>query len=137
MEITLVDTGPLVALLDEADRWHEWARQTFRRLWPPLYTCDAVLTEAWHNLRRLRPSLAGLELLSAKGIVKSGFDFEAESTAIWRLLNKYADTPMDFADACLVRMAELNPLARVWTVDSDFFVYRCQGRQAIPLVFPH
>jgi predicted nucleic acid-binding protein len=136
MDITFSDAGPLVALLDEGDRWHAWARESFQTLRPPIYTCEAVLTEAWHQLRRFRRSRAALANLCARGALVTSFDFEAESDAVWRLLNKYADTPMDFADACLVRMAELNPLARIWTVDSDFFVYRCHGRQAIPLVFP-
>ena len=43
---------------------------------------------------------------------------------------------MDFADACLVRMAELHHAPRVWTADADFHVYRRNGRQTIPLIFP-
>jgi predicted nucleic acid-binding protein len=53
-----------------------------------------------------------------------------------RLLAKYRETPMSLADACLVRMAELHAGARVFTIDSDFKIYRCHGRQAIPLIFP-
>src|SRR4051794_1082478 len=108
MDITLVDTGALVALLDEGDGWHGWARQQFRKLRPPLYTCEAVLTEAMHHLRRLRRSRGALQALCAQGIFQTAFNFAQESAAVWSLLNKYADTPMDFADACLVRMAELN-----------------------------
>jgi len=64
------------------------------------------------------------------------FDFEAEAGAVWRLLDKYDDVPMDFADACLVRMTEVHAGSRVWTVDSDFKVYRRNGRQTIALIFP-
>jgi predicted nucleic acid-binding protein len=64
------------------------------------------------------------------------FDFETEAPAVWRLLHKYKDVPMDFADACLVRMSEIHRDARVWTADSDFRIYRRNGRQAIPLIFP-
>jgi predicted nucleic acid-binding protein len=136
MDIMLVDTGAFIALLDRSDAKHTWATRVFRALRPPLYTCEAVVTEALHLLSRSRPGRDALANLFTSGVVRIGFNFEDESAAVWQLLKKYVDTPMDFADACLVRMAELNPLTRVWTVDSDFFVYRCHGRQTIPLLFP-
>jgi hypothetical protein len=43
---------------------------------------------------------------------------------------------MSFADACLVRMSELWPAAPVFTLDSDFRVYRRNKRQSLPLVCP-
>ena len=46
----IVDTGPLVALLDRRDPLHDWAEETFEELAPPYLTCDAVLTEASHFL---------------------------------------------------------------------------------------
>jgi uncharacterized protein len=47
-----------------------------------------------------------------------------------RLMLKYADRPMDFADATLVRLAEREGLATILTVDRDFEVYRIGGRRA-------
>jgi len=125
-----------VALLDRSDAWHEWAVEVLKTLRPPLLTCEAVLAEAWHLLGESGPSRNALAGLHANGILLVAFDFETEATAVWRLLNKYADVPMDFADACLVRIAELHAEPRVWTTDSDFRVYRRNGRQAIPLLFP-
>jgi predicted nucleic acid-binding protein len=52
-------------------------------------------------------------------------------------MRRYADTPMSFADACLVRMSEIHPSSVVWTLDRDFSVYRQHGRQTIPLITPH
>jgi len=46
------------------------------------------------------------------------------------------DRPMSLADACLVRMAELYDEAAVLTLDSDFTIYRKNGRQVIPLIAP-
>ncbi len=136
MAAVLADTGALVALVDRSDAWHEWAVEVFKTLRPPLLTCEAVLAEAWHLLGESGPSRNALARLHANGILHVAFDFETEAAAVWRLLHKYADTPMDFADACLVRMAELHTEPRVWTTDSDFRVYRRNGRQTIPLIFP-
>ena len=62
--------------------------------------------------------------------------FPREAIEILRLLRRYNDTPMSFADACLVRMAELNDDAIIFTTDNDFRTYRKHGRQAIPLIIP-
>jgi predicted nucleic acid-binding protein len=132
----LVDTGPLVALLDRSDARHSWAVEVFKTLRPPLLTCEAVLAEAWHLLSGSGPSRGALSHLHINGILQVAFDFHNESAAVWRLLDKYSDVPMDYADACLVRMAELRTNAQVWTLDSDFRVYRIHGRQSISLLTP-
>jgi hypothetical protein len=54
-----------------------------------------------------------------------------------RLIRRYNDTPMTFADACLVRMAEKNDETLELTTDSDFRTYRKNGRQVIPLIIPN
>jgi Tfp pilus assembly ATPase PilU len=51
-------------------------------------------------------------------------------------MRRYADRPMAFADACLVRMAELHANASVWTLDADFRIYRKNRRQTLSLVIP-
>jgi predicted nucleic acid-binding protein len=132
----LADTGALVALLDRADSQHEWAVNCFRMLRPPLITCESVLAETSHLLGDLPVSLEALARLHREGILRVEFDFQTHASTIWRLLNKYRDLPMDFADACLVRMTEIHPDSAVWTTDGDFRVYRRHSRQTIPLLFP-
>ncbi len=108
----------------------------FKTLQPPVITCQTVLTEAWHLLGESGPSRNALARLHKTGVLRVGLDFEPASAAVWKLLEKYADTSMNFADACLVAMVESDPQARVWTTDSDFRIYRRHGRQAIPLIAP-
>lgn len=132
----LADTGPLVALLDRSDQLHGWAVGQFKAFRPPLLTCEAVLAEAWHLLGQAEPSRAALARLHRDGILEVRFSFEGNAPAVWRLLEKYRDVPMDVADACLVRMSELFPRSRIWTADADFRVYRRLGRQIIPRVAP-
>jgi predicted nucleic acid-binding protein len=132
--IYLLDTGPLVsALAREEPRFGPWARDVLRHLPPPLYTCEAVLTEAAHILGRPEPVLAAL----ANGLLVCPWTLPEHHARARELVAKYADQPMDLADACLVMMSEQWWNCKVVTVDvTDFKVYRRRGRHAIPLLTP-
>jgi predicted nucleic acid-binding protein len=135
-ERILLDTGPLVALLNRRDAHHDWAVVQWGRLRPPLLTCEAVLSEACFLLRQYPPGgRAVLELLS-RGVVEVRFRLDEEVEAVSRQMHKYRDVPMSLADACLVRMSELVPASAVLTLDSDFKRYRRQGRRVVPTIMP-
>lgn len=134
--LVVADSGPIVAGLLERDRDHAWARAQFEALPPPLATCEAVLSESFFLLRRVRGGGERLAALIDRGVVEVRFDFQDEREAVLRLLRKYADTPMSFADACLVRMSELHRDCRVLTLDRDFDAYRRNGRERLPLLAP-
>jgi uncharacterized protein len=134
--IVLTDTGPLVALFHEDDTAHDWALARFQEFTEPLLTCESVLTEAMHLLRKVPPGHTSLLALWQRDLLRVGFSAENEKDAIRRLLRRFADVPISFADACLVRMSEIHANCIVWTLDSDFRVYRRSGRQSIPLVTP-
>ena len=120
----IVDTGPVVALLARADSFHGWAVDQSRSAPATVLTCDAVISEALFLLKRAGHDTDPLFELVEAGFLRSAFDFHAEYGAVRRLMRRYASRPMSFADACLVRMAELNPGARVFRLDEDFRVYR-------------
>jgi uncharacterized protein len=133
---TLVDTGPLVAALNAQDEHHAWARELFGRLAPPLYTCEAVLSEAQFLLHgRGGEPLAILEWVR-RGAIKVGFVAEPQIVRLLELQRSYCNLPMDFADACLVRMTELHHSSRLVTTDSHFRIFRRNRRQVIPLLAP-
>jgi len=136
MSATLVDTGPLVALLNARDQHHDWARTTFATLAPPLLTCEAVITETCHLTRRLHGGTSAVLTLIANGIVQVPFELRSEVERVRLLLDRYASVPMSLADASLVRMAELDARARIVTLDSDFQIYRRNGRHPLQLVSP-
>ena len=71
-----------------------------------------------------------------RGAVKTAFSMKENRADVLNLLRKYADQPMSLADACLVRMAELNDNCQIFTTDRDFLVYRRKGRGVIPLLAP-
>ena len=134
--VVLLDTGPLVAYLSERDADHAWAVSQFQHLAPPLVTCEPVLTEAFFLVRSVFGRTEALiDLLGRNSIVVS-FALMEHFSSVFRLMHRYSDQPMSLADACLVRMAELNPSAKVATLDRRFKVYRKNGRQAIPTLMP-
>jgi predicted nucleic acid-binding protein len=130
----LVDAGFLVALLSRRDANHHWAAAQAPRLPPPWTTCEAVLSETFHLLGgRGTRSLAAL---LRRGAVVCGYRFGDDMDAVLKLLEKYRDVPMSFADACLVRMTETLDDPVLLTTDSDFRIYRRHGRQMIPCMLP-
>ena len=132
----ILDTGPWVALLNRADTHHEWAKQHWAAIRPPLITCEAVISEAFFLLRGdVRGRTALMESI-CRGVVEVPFRFAGETDAVTRLVRRYSDAPMSFADACLVRLAEQFGGSRVFTLDCHFRVYRFHGRQVIPLINP-
>jgi predicted nucleic acid-binding protein len=132
----IVDTGPLVALLNRREEHHEWVKATLRDIRPPLLTCEAVIAEATYLLRRLDPGARALMALLERQAVKVAFRLDDEHEPVGRLMAKYTDVPMSLADACLVRMSENVARARVMTFDGDFSVYRRAGRQVVPVMMP-
>ena len=132
----LLDTGPLVALLNRRDRHHEWAKQIADELRPPFFTCEAVLSEACFLLRGFPPGVDGVMGLVERGLVEVPFRLGEEAPLVRRLMARYANVPMSLADGCLVRMAELFPDSPVATIDADFRVYRKSGRRVIGTLMP-
>jgi predicted nucleic acid-binding protein len=132
----LADTGPLVALLNPRDQYHEWARARFDEFTEPLLTCDAVLAETAFLLSACPGANATLMALWRRGAFRVDFPTEREKTALARLMTKYRDLPISFADACLIRLSELHAASIVWTLDGHFRVYRRHGRQTIPHIMP-
>jgi predicted nucleic acid-binding protein len=129
----LVDTGFLVALLIERDLYSDWAVAQARRFPPPWKTCEAVLTESFHLLRANGPLLASM---LRRGAVICPFRLDETTDEVLALMQKYADVPMSFADACIVRMTEMLSDPMLLTTDTDFHIYRRHSRQAVPCITP-
>jgi predicted nucleic acid-binding protein len=103
---------------------------------PPIFTCDAVVSEACFLLREANGGPDAVLELLARGIVRSDFRVMAELDSLRTLMKKFANVPMSLADACLVRMTELEPKSVVLTLDSDFGIYRRNRRQVVPTISP-
>jgi predicted nucleic acid-binding protein len=134
----LVDTGPIVALLDRRDTHHEWAKQQVAQLRHSVVTCEAVVSEAFFLLSSVRGGISTLAELLRHELVRADADFSFgdHSTEILDNIERYKSLPMSFADACLVRMTEIEHDSLVFTTDRDFLTYRRNRRERIPLISP-
>lgn len=121
----LVDTGPLVAWFDPKDARHGRSVAAMRTFREPLYTTVPVLTEAFHMLQ---PDSVGSDRLrdfvQQRGASVWFLDQPSLARA-FELMERYADHPMDLADASLIVAAETLGTRKVFTIDrQDFAAYR-------------
>lgn len=132
----LVDAGPLAALGLVRDASHEVCVRTAATLPTPLTTTWPALTEAMYLLGAARGwggQLGLWRLYERDELVVADLSTTATRRAS-QLMAKYADVPMDLADATLVAVAEEHDENRIFTLDADFHVYRLHGRRAFDVV---
>lgn len=134
--MTLTDTGPLVALFDEDDKYHAPCIETLRSLSKPLITTWPCVTESMHLLGRSIGPRAQDKLWGwIETDVITVYELSAKDRGRMRvLMAQYADRPMDLADASLVAAAESIGVKRVFTIDSDFLFYRLAGGNTLRVV---
>lgn len=132
----LIDTGALLALVNGRERWHDACAEAYRHMRLPLLTTTAVLAETFYfalkhgGLRQPIWDFIRLGSISVAPIT------DADLPALEALMARYADRPMDFADASLVHVAEREGLKTILTIDhADFEIYRI-GRNSKFRILP-
>lgn len=125
----IVDTGPFggTAQPNRQDTNHARVVQQLRGIQPPKAT---YLTRAVPGARAARIEMLG------DGFLSIGVALAEHHRSILAVVRRYTDVPMSLADACLVWLAELYPQSPVLTLDSDFGIYRKNGRQVIEAIRP-
>jgi uncharacterized protein len=131
----LLDTGVIVALLDRSERYHSRCAEAVTTLESSLITCEAVIAESCYLLRNLQGAPeAVIENVSA-GIFQVPFVLKRSTREVKRILRKYRDREIDFADACLIALGNEFATGDILTLDRDFLVYRWGRHNAFrPLV---
>lgn len=128
----LIDTGPIVAYLNWRDVAHDQVALILDRFSGQLHSTSAVITEAMHFASRTDHGPALLAEFATRSRMRI-HDF-AQPSQLWaatELMSKYSDTPMDYADATLVLLAEQLSLPDVLTLDRrGFSVYRMRNGPA-------
>jgi len=133
----LIDTGPLIALIDKSQgEVHVRCVETYKTLNESLLTTWPCFTEAMYFLSELRGWSA--QAILWEFINRKLLDLYAINEAEYRrmevLMEKYQDLPMDLADASLVAVAESQKIKRIFTLDSDFYVYRLYDKDAFEVI---
>lgn len=127
--MTLIDTGPLIALVKSDDQHHVACTEALKTIDLPIGTVWPVLTEAMYlsaGVSRAQEGIWEMILRGTVQIVPIGLD---DVPRIRELMERYSNRPMDLADAALIRVAEREGIRRFFTVDrNDFSVYRLHGR---------
>lgn len=134
--MTLVDAGPLVAILDGGDVGHHRCVNIVGSLAAPLVTTWPAFTEAMYLVGQRGGWTAqdGLWRLVLRGTLIIHSLENGELRRARELMRRYRDLPMDLADATLVAFAEAHRITQVFTLDKDFRVYRLHGRKAFTIV---
>jgi len=133
--VILTDTGPLVALIDPDEEDHTRCVTVLVSVVLPLVTTWAVMTEAMYLLGNISwRAQDALWRLVLRGDVELGHVGEQGLLRMHSLMQQYRDTPMDFADASLIVLAEQRSMTRIFTLDSHFHAYRLHGRQRLDVV---
>jgi predicted nucleic acid-binding protein len=132
----ILDTGPLVGFLASGLKHHSWICEQWKLFRPPMLTCEPVLTEAAFLLKREGRTADPLFALLERGVIRVALNVQEQQADLRALMLRYRNRPMSLADACLVRLSELESGAEVFTLDSDFRIYRRHGNKVIPVLMP-
>ncbi len=134
--MTLVDAGPLVALIDADEADHERCRTVLAKLRLPLLSTWPAFTEAMYLLGQAGgwPGQQALWSLVLRGDLLIAPASPATNKRAAELMQRYSDRPMDLADATLVALAEERNDGRIFTLDRDFHIYRRNDRQHFEVV---
>ncbi len=137
MEKILIVSGPLIALFDKSDLFHRQCVEFIKNTKANLITTIASVTETLHLLDFNRNAQLDFLEWASLGAIEVYPIENRDFFRIKELINKYKDLPMDFADACLVLLAEKLNLNKIATIDSDFTIYRIKGKQKFQIVLKY
>lgn len=131
----LVDAGPLVALLNRRDRHHRACVDVLRKLHRPLLSTWMPITEAMYLLDFSVAAQGALLEMIERGALQILDVLREDLPGIHKLMRKYRDQPMDFADASLVQTAYRHGLTEIFTLDRrDFAVYRIERHRSFTIL---
>lgn len=136
MKPVLLDTGVIVALLDRSERRHAQCVAVVEELERALVTCEAVIAECCYLLRSLPGAAEAVLENVERGYFHIPFQLSQSAAEVRALLRKYSDVPADFADACLIRLADQLNTGDILTLDRDFAFYRWHRTRPFHFLVP-
>ena len=134
MKAALLDTGVIVALLDRSEKHNAQCRNVIAELQQPLVTCEAVIAESCYLLRQVSGAAEAILQNVVRGIFQVPFQLSRSVTPVQNIMRKYQDQPADFADACLIHLADELNTGEILTLDRDFELYRWRKTRTFQLL---
>ena len=135
MKNTLIDAGPLIALFNKNDKYHEKIKELIKNYKGLLTTSWPVITEVCHMLDfNIGAQIDFLKWIKLGGLKVEDIETE-EIHKIIKLSEKYSDIPMDLADATLIIISERLGIKEIITIDSDYYIYRTTQREMLINIF--
>ncbi len=136
MQPILLDTGVIVAWLNRRDRYHKRCVAALSGLRQPFVTPEAVIAESCYMLQSIPAAIDRVLENVADGTFQIPVPLSEYASEAGSNLRKYRDTPADFADACLIAMADKLDTGDILTLDSDFKNYRWRRNRSFNLLIP-
>jgi predicted nucleic acid-binding protein len=132
----LVDASFLVCVYDKREPYHRQCMAALDQVNRPLVTCEPVVTEAIHLLQRVPGAPQAILASIQSGQLEIPFQLKPRADEVLAYYTKYRDTPCDFADACLISMADQLDTGDILTLDRDFNHYRWRRTRRFRLLIP-
>jgi len=136
MTPVLADASFFVAFLNLREASHDRCLQAYQEIEGPIYTCEACLAEAFHLLHHAGAAVDAILTNIRAGALEVPFRLTESAGLVADLMRKYADTPCNFADACLIAMADQLGTGEILTLDGDFTHYRWRRTRRFRLLIP-
>ena len=137
MQNILIDAGPIIALFNKNDKYHEKIKNFMKNYDGKLISTWPVVTEVSHMLDfNIQTQIDFLTWIKLGGVVVENLEKE-DLNRIIELSKKYSDIPMDLADASLIVLSEKMKIKQIITIDSDYYVYRTINKEMLENVFKH
>lgn len=134
MSPVLLDSGVIVALFDRSERHHRPCVKALEGVEGVLVTCEAVVAESCYLLRRLSGAAETVLDQVERGVFQIPFQLSQSAAPVRSVLRKYRDVPADFADACLIYLADQLNTGDILTLDRDFQTYRWRKNRPFHLL---
>lgn len=136
MQPILLDTGVIAGCMNRRDRHHARCVTAMANVRQPIVTCEAVIVESFYLLQSIPSAVDDVLENVARGTFQIPFQISTCASAVQQILRKYRDTPADFADACLIHMADELNTGDILTLDSDFLHYRWKRTRRFRMLIP-
>ena len=128
---SLIDAGPIIALFDKSDNYHEIVLKYFKDKNIKLYSTWPVITEVTHMLTFNNNVQIDFLTWVSKNAIEIIEIKTNEVFKIIEMMKKYSDIPMDLADASLLYISEILKINKIITIDCDYYFYRTKNKKML------